>query len=182
MKYLYIEHHDVILHVMASDLIDLIQEQWARERPDLDSAGFGITGRLLLLGKLLGTRAEHTLAPLDLSQWSLDVLATLRRSGPPFRMTPTALSRATMLTSGAMTNRLDRLEKRGLVRREPDPDDRRGCLVILTHKGRDLAELGAATRFTEAAAFAAYLSAAEQKRLENLLRKLIVALEKAKTG
>ena len=162
---------------MAEDLVDLILEQWAHERPDLDSRGFGIAGRLQVLGKRLGVRVEQVLAPLDLSQWSFDVLATLRRNGPPFHMTPTQLTRATMLTSGAMTNRIDRLEKRGLVQRRPDPDDRRGCLVVLTKKGRALADKGAATRFADATDIAEKLSSAEQKKLESLLRKLLVVLE-----
>ena len=159
------------------DLIDHIREQWSRERPDLDSAGFGIAGRLEVIDKLLGTRVEQALAPLDLSRGAFDVLATQRRNGAPYHMTPTELSRATMLTSGAMTNRLDRLEKGGLVRRKPDPDDRRGCRVLLTDKGRKLAELGIAARFADAADVAGRLSAAEQKKLESLLRKLLGALD-----
>ena len=159
------------------DLINRILEQWARERPDLDSAGLGIAGRLEVIGRLLGTRVEQALAPLGLSRWAFDVLATLRRNGPPYQMTPTELSRATMLTSGAMTNRLDRLEDESLVRRKPDPDDRRGCRVVLTDKGRRLADLGIEARFADAADVAGKLSGAEQRKLESLLRKLLGALD-----
>jgi DNA-binding MarR family transcriptional regulator len=160
-----------------ADLIDHICEQWSRERPDLDSTGFGIAGRLQVIGKRLGTRVEQALAPLGLSPWAFDVLATLRRNGPPYDMTPTELSRATILSSGAMTNRLDRLEKEGLVRRKPDPDDRRGCRIVLTDKGRKLADLGVAARFDDAADIAGKLSVAEQKRLESLLQKLLRELD-----
>lgn len=159
-----------------ADPIDHIREQWSRERPDLNSEGFAIAGRLQVLGKRLGTRVEEALAPLDLTRWAFDVLATLRRHGPPYHMTPTELSRATMLTSGAMTNRLDRLEARGLVRREPDPDDRRGIRVALTNEGRELADRGVAARFADAADVAAKLSAAERRKLESLLHKLLVEL------
>ncbi len=159
------------------DLIDHIRAQWSRERPDLDSAGFGIAGRLQLLGKRLGMRVEQALAPLDMTRWAFDVLATLRRHGPPYRMTPTALSRSTMLTSGAMTNRLDRLEARGLVRREADPSDRRGVLIILTDEGRKLADRGIEARFDDATDVAAKLTEIERIQLEGLLRKLLIGIE-----
>jgi DNA-binding MarR family transcriptional regulator len=150
----------------------------SRERPDLDSAGFGIAGRLQVLGKRLGMRVEQALAPLDMPRWAFDVLATLRRHGPPYRMTPTELTRATMLTSGAMTNRIDRLEARGLVRREADPDDRRGVRVVLTDEGRELADRGIAARFADATDVAAKLSVTERSKLESLLHKLLLELER----
>lgn len=160
-----------------TDLIDHIRAQWSQERPELDSGGFAIAGRLQVLGKRLGCRVEQALAPLDLAPWAFDVLATLRRSGPPFRMTPTELTRATMLTSGAMTNRLDRLEERGFVAREADPDDRRGVRVVLTEEGREMAERGVAARFADATELSNTLSASERSKLESLLRKLLLGLE-----
>ena len=120
--------------VPDADRIDQIREQWRRERPGLDSSGFALVGRLLVLGKLLERRVSHALAPLDLALWAFDVLATLRRQGPPYRLTPTELSRETLLTPGAMTNRVDRLESAGLVRREAEPTDRRGVRVFLTEQ------------------------------------------------
>lgn len=160
-----------------TDRIDLIRAQWSRERPDLDSGGFGITGRILVLGKLLERRVGAALAHLDLNLWAFDVLATLRRQGPPYRLTPTELSRATMLTTGAMTNRLDRLEAENLVKRELDPDDRRGLRIVLTSRGLDLVERAIAARFEEAESAVAALTAGERKVLEKLLRRMTVSLD-----
>jgi DNA-binding MarR family transcriptional regulator len=159
------------------DRIDLIRAQWSRERPDLDSKGFAVGARLLVLGKLLERRVSEALAPLGLSLWAFDVLATLRRQGPPYDLTPTELSRATMLTSGAMTNRLDRLEADGLLRRELDPNDRRGLRVVLTRNGLEIIDRAIAARFQEAEGAASTLSAGERKALEKLLRKMMVALD-----
>ncbi len=159
-----------------ADLIELIQEQWARERPDLASGGFGVVGRLLLLGKLLERRVSRVLAPLDLSLWSFDVLATLRRQGPPYRLTPTELSRATFLTPGAMTNRVDRLEAAGLVRREAEPNDRRGVRVVLTKTGLELVDRAIEVRFEEAESAAKTLSSKDGKTLERLLRQMLAEL------
>lgn len=132
------------------DEITGIVAQWGQERPDLDTTGFEVVGRILVLAKRLQKRVEDVLAPLDLGLWAFDVLATLRRHGAPFRLTPTELTRATMLTSGAMTNRLDRLEKAGLVRRERNPDDRRGVHVVLTAEGRVLVDRAVSLRLDEA--------------------------------
>ena len=161
-----------------ADPIDRILEQWSRERPELDSSGFGIAARVLRLGKLLERRVTRALAPLDLSLWAFDVLATLRRHGEPYRLTPSELSRATMLTSGAMTNRLDRLEARGLVRREADPGDRRGVRVVLTERGLELVDKAIEVRFAEARSAVATLSAGDRRTLENLLRNLLVELDR----
>ena len=100
----------------------------------------GVVGRILRLAAGLQRRGEESLAPFNLSMWQFDVLATLRRAGAPFRLSPTQLMRAVMLTSGAMTNRLDRLETAGLVRREPDPADRRGLQIVLTSQGLKLVD------------------------------------------
>ena len=160
------------------DPVDRILEQWSRERPELDSSGFAIAARVLMLGKLLERRVTRALAPLDLSLWAFDVLATLRRQGAPYRLTPTELSSATMLTSGAMTNRLDRLEANGLVRREADPGDRRGVHVALTERGVKLVDQAIEVRFAEAQSAAAKLSAGDRPALESLLRHLLVGLDR----
>ncbi|MEO7511983.1 MAG: MarR family transcriptional regulator [Gemmatimonadaceae bacterium] len=102
--------------------------------------------------------------------------ATLRRQGPPYTLTPTELSLAAMLTSGAMTNRLDRLETRGLVRREPDPDDRRGVRVVLTSAGLELVDRAIEARFKEAAHAVEGLSGQERETLESLLRQLLLGV------
>lgn len=159
-----------------TDLIDQIRAQWASARPELDSTGFAIVARVLVLGKFLERRVGRALAPLDLSLWAFDVLATLRRQGSPYTLTPTELSLAAMLTSGAMTNRLDRLEERGLVRREPDPDDRRGVRVVLTSAGLELIDRAIEARFQEAAHAVAGLSGTEREALEKLLRQLLLGV------
>lgn len=160
------------------DHIDQVGEQWARERPELDSSGFALVGRLLVLGKLLERRVGEALAPMDLALWAFDVLATLRRQGPPYRLTPTELSRATLLTPGAMTNRVDRLVGAGLVRREAEPTDRRGVRVVLTSKGLDLVDRAIQTRFDEANSAVSGLSTNERRTLERILRKLLARLER----
>ena len=164
------------------DTIERIREQWARERPELDSAGFALVGRLLLIGKRLERRVASALAPLDLAFWAFDVLATLRRQGAPYQLTPTELSRATLLTPGAMTNRIDRLEEAGLVRREAEPNDRRGVRVSLTPSGLKLADRAIEARFAEAEEAVSVLSAKDRAELERLLRRLIAGLEAAGEG
>lgn len=161
----------------TADSIDSILDQWSRERPELDGSGFAVAGRLLVLGKLLERETDTALAPLGLKTWAFDVLATLRRQGPPYRLTPSELSQATMLTSGAMTNRLDRLESKGLIRRQDDPTDRRGVRVVLTTAGRKLADKAIAVRFARANDLAAKLPAGDRQTLERLLRRLLLELE-----
>jgi len=162
----------------APDAVDRILAQWGRERPDLDPQGFGLVARLLVLGKRLERRVERALAQLDLGLWAFDVLATLRRQGPPYCLTPTELSRETLLTPGAMTNRIDRLETAGLVRREAEPSDRRGVRVLLTEKGRELVDRAVELRFDEARDAATRLPASERARLETLLKRLLAELER----
>lgn len=156
------------------DPIDLILKQWSNERPKLDSSGFAVVGRILLLGKLLESRVTQVLAPLSLS--AFDVLATLRRQGAPFSLTPTQLCRATLLTSGAMTSRLDRLEKAKLVQRSPDPEDRRGVRVALTDQGLELVDRAIETRFEEALDAVSQLPPEDRVALGDLLRTLTASL------
>ncbi len=161
-----------------TDRISLLCEQWARERPDLDSSGFALVGRLLLLGKLLERRVSRVLAPLDLQLWAFDVLATLRRQGPPYQLTPTELSRATLLTPGAMTNRIDRLEASGLVRREAEPSDRRGVRVLLTEAGVELVDRAIEARFDEADSAVAGIGPRDRTSLKRILQQLLAELER----
>ena len=119
-------------------------------RPELDTGGLAVVGRVLVLAKLLERSVTRALKPLGLSLSAFDMLAMIRRHGEPLRMTPAELARATMLTSGAMTNRIDRLEERGLVRREPDPFDGRSIHVVLTEEGRDIIDRAIAIRLEEA--------------------------------
>lgn len=136
-----------------------------------------VLGRLSEAASLI---ARERLAPLfarfGLQSGEFDVLATLRRSGSPYALTPTALYEATMVTSGAMTNRLDRLEKAGLIRRAPHPSDRRGVVVQLTEKGRDLIDEALAAHLANEHQILSGLTRTEREALANLLRKLIASL------
>lgn len=159
------------------DAIDRLLKQWKHERPDLDATPMGVVGRVLRLSLMLQARVEAVLKPLGLSLWQFDVLVTLRRNGEPYRMSPTALMHDVMLSSGAMTNRIDKLESMQLVQRLPDPDDRRGVLIELTEKGLALAERAIAVRFDEAREAVALLAPKERKAMEATLRTLILGLE-----
>jgi DNA-binding MarR family transcriptional regulator len=117
---------------MPPDAVDAIVEQWRRERPDLDPSPMEILGRVVRAGRLTEERQRATFARHGLTGSDFDLLATLRRSGRPFRLTPTALRRSAMVSSGGMTKRIDRLERLGFVARSPDASDRRGVLVELT--------------------------------------------------
>jgi len=120
------------------DAVDSILEQWRRERPDLDVSPMGVIGRIKRCAALLQPRLEDTFSTFGTTAWEFDVLATLRRSGKPYRMAPTALFSALMITSGTMTHRLQRLEANGLVQREPNSKDARSMLVQLTPAGLEL--------------------------------------------
>lgn len=165
-----------------TDLIDGLLADWARERPDLDVSPMAVVGRVLILGQVLTARANAALKDEGLSYSDLDVLATLRRSGRPFRLTPTALRRSVLLTSGAMTACLDRLEARGFLAREPDPDDRRVLAAALTAAGRSLVDRAIALRFSEADDALAGLSAEERGALARLLRKLALSVRREGDG
>lgn len=150
-------------------------EQWRRERPDIE------TGPMVVLGRLL--EAAHTIArdrlnPLfaeyGLQPGEFDVIATLRRSGAPYELTPTALYDAAMISSGSMTNRIDRLEAAGLIERRPHPTDRRGTLVALTPKGLDLIDKAIVAHARNLQVLLSVLNESEQKRLGSLLMKLLM--------
>lgn len=157
------------------DRVDLFIEQWRRERPTLDASGLAVVSRILMLFKMLEQSADDALADFGLALWQFDVLAALRRSGSPFRLTPTELSKLVTLSSGAMTNRIDRLEALGLVARERDPDDRRGILIALTPKGRRLVDHAAERRLADAKEQISVLTTKERRVLASLLRKLMLA-------
>ncbi|HEX3370572.1 MAG TPA: MarR family transcriptional regulator [Candidatus Cybelea sp.] len=158
------------------DRIDQILAQWRRERPDLDTKAMGLVGRLQRAAAALRPRLDETHARSGLQGESFDVLASLRRSGAPYQLSPTELFREMMLTSGAMTNRIDRLEGAGLVARRPDPKDRRGTLVRLTQKGKALIDAATPKHVANEERLLAGLSAREQAQLGELLRKLLLSL------
>jgi len=162
---------------MQQDALDRIVEEWHQVRPDLDPSPLAVLGRLQRLAGLVRRRVDAILKPYGLAWEQLDVLGTLRRTGPPFQRTPTALYRACMLSSGAMTNRLDRLEGAGLVSRVPDPEDRRGILVGLTARGLEVVDEVIAAVWATQAQLVASLTETEREHLSTLLRSLLLAME-----
>ena len=157
------------------DEIDRLVGQWNKERPDLDVSASHALTRITRLALLQSVSFAPIFARYGLTWGEHLVLAALRRSGPPFRMTPTTLFSALLLSSGAMTNRLDRLEERGLVRRLPDPSDRRGRLVELTAKGRRVVDKAVVDHIADEEKLLAPLNRSERQRLAELLRKLMLS-------
>jgi DNA-binding MarR family transcriptional regulator len=152
-------------------------EQWRRERPDLDARPMAVLGALSEAASLISReRLAPVFARFGLQSGEFDVLATLRRSGPPFALTPTALYEATMVTSGAITARLDRLEKAGLISRGPHPADRRGVVVQLTDEGRRLIDEAVTAHVENEHRILSGLTREEQDTLAALLAKLVGSL------
>jgi DNA-binding MarR family transcriptional regulator len=162
---------------MAGDAVDRILAQWQKARPDLDVRPMGVVGRLGRFARLAERRIEEGLLAFDLTVADFDVLAALRRAGTPHRLTPTQLYRTLMITSGTMTSRIDKLERRRLVARQEDPSDRRGTLVALTPEGRKLVDRAVEAHLVNEAKLLSALSRAEQTALDGLLRKLVGSLE-----
>jgi DNA-binding MarR family transcriptional regulator len=163
--------------VTPRDSIDILVDEWRRERPDLDPSPVAILGRLHRIAARLERRVETWLAPLDLTWESFSLILTLRRSGAPFALRPTDLYRESLLTSGAITNRIDRVEQQGLVRRRPDPNDGRVMVVELTAAGRRLADKAAAIHFRALAEIFSRLSRQDTAQLNASLARLMAVLE-----
>ena len=159
----------------ARDAVDRITEQWRRERPDLDPSPMAIIGRITRLAALTQRELERVFEQHGLAGGDFDVLATLRRSGA--RLTPGELSRSTMVTTGGMTKRLDRLEASRLIRREQDPRDRRGRLIALTSEGQALVDRTVEAHLRNEERLLTALPAEKRERLAGLLRELLVALD-----
>ncbi|MFJ7908041.1 MarR family winged helix-turn-helix transcriptional regulator [Kitasatospora sp. NPDC096204] len=157
------------------DTVDDIVEQWARARPDLDAGPMALIGRLRRLNVRVDNalREYFTVCGLDSSEF--DVLATLRRSGEPYELNARALLKSAMVTSGAITNRVDRLSAKGLVERNPCPTDRRAVLVRLTPAGKELIDGALAGHVDNEERILSALDAEERTRLDALLRKLLIA-------
>jgi DNA-binding MarR family transcriptional regulator len=153
------------------DHVDRIIDQWTRERPDLDVGPMAIIGRLGRLVRAFSREMDATFARHGLNQASFDLLATLRRSGPPYALSPGALMDATMVTSGTVTNRIDRLEQAGLVVRKPNPQDGRGFVVSLTPEGFHRIEAAVSDHVETQARLLAPLNTADRTALDALLRK-----------
>lgn len=171
------------MEVVKKDDVDRILEQWAEERPDLDASPMGVFGRLKRAAQVLERSLSETFKRFDLHGGEFDVLGTLRRNGEPYSLTPTELYRSMMLSSGAMTNRIDRLEERGLVSREPDPDDRRGVRIRLTTEGLELIEGAVEAHVEGEERLLAALSGDERRQLAELLAKLMSSMQtRQRTG
>ena len=155
------------------DEVDRLVQAWQRERPDLDISPMEVLSRITRLARHLDRARRQAFATHDLETWEFDVLAALRRSGKPYELSPGRLLRETLVTSGTMTNRVDRLAARGLVRRAPDPADRRGVLVQLTDSGRTRVDAALSALLTNERALLTGLGAADRKRLAGLLRALV---------
>lgn len=161
---------------MKDDHVDNLLNQWENERPELDPESLGVIIRIQVLGKILRRRASRALAPLGLTLREYDVLTSLRRQGPPFLLSASELARESMLSTGAMTNRIDRLEQKGHVRRHADPSDRRGVLVGLTDAGRQLVNDAIGARLTTAEENLREFDPKERRELTGLLRRMIISL------
>lgn len=158
------------------DVIDRMMTAWQRELPELDPSALGLVGRVIVLAQHLERSVNAALAKHKLTLGQFDILATLRRHGVKGGLTPKQLLGNVALTSGGMTARLQKLEDAGLLRRMPDPSDRRGVVVELTAKGRKVIEAAAATRFAEARESLPPLGAGERRVLEDLLRRWLGAV------
>ena len=154
------------------DEVDRIVDSWLRERPDLNFAPLQVLSRVARLSKHLDRARRSAFSRSELTSWEFDVLSALRRAGSPFELSPKALLQQTLVSSGTMTNRIDRLVDRGLVKRRSAPNDGRGILVGMTPAGLTRVD-AAITRLVEAEAeLLATLSVTDQERLAGLLRKL----------
>jgi DNA-binding MarR family transcriptional regulator len=152
------------------DEVDRLVEAWQRERPDLDTSPLAVLSRVSRLARHLDRARRQTFTEHSLETWEFDVLAALRRAGAPYEVSPGALLTQTLVASGTMTNRIDRLASRGLVLRRPDPADRRGVLVTLTDDGRTRVDEALADLLAQEDAILAGLSAADREQLADLLR------------
>ena len=159
------------------DHVDLVLTQWRQERPDLDVAPMGTLGRMKRLSHHLEREMEKTFATFGLNRASFDVMATLRRSGPPYALSPGDLMASTMVTSGTMTNRIDQLEKAGLVIRVRNPEDGRGFLVSLSARGREIIEDAVTAHVATQASLIAVLDDEQRAQLDDLLRSFLSGLE-----
>ena len=162
-----------------SDEVDELVAAWRVQRPDLDVAPLQVLSRVSRLARHLDIARRGAFAAHDLEAWEFDVLSALRRAGPPFQLTPGALLRATLVTSGTMTNRIDRLAGAGYVSRSRDPQDKRGVLVQLTEQGRRTVDAAMSDLLTRERAILTSLDEAEQAELAGSLRVLLAPFDAA---
>lgn len=164
------------------DEVDLLVAAWDRQRPELSTAPMQIWSRMARLAQLLDGTRSAAYAHQDLQVWEFDVLAALRRAGEPYRLAPGQLIAQTHVTSGTMTNRVDRLAERGLVVRLSNPKDGRSNLVELTTQGREKVDAALADLMAAERDLADVLTGQEQTQLADLLRRLLIARDTGDTN
>jgi DNA-binding MarR family transcriptional regulator len=164
--------------VKVADAVDAIVEQWRVQRPDLDASAKHVTGRIVRLGSLFRAAYDEAFGEFGIGGVEYGILSALRRAGRPYALTPTGLARNQMMTSGGMTAALDRLERKGLVVRAPNPADRRGTLVQLTDAGLAVADEAMRRHTDVERALVASLTPAKRDELESLLRTLLLAVDR----
>jgi DNA-binding MarR family transcriptional regulator len=167
---------------LPEDAIDRIVAQWNRERPELDVSPTHVLQRITRLYLLQSAAFAEVFAPFGITFGEYEVLAALVRSGKPHRLTPSQLTGAMVLSSGAMTNRIDKLERAALVERLPDPKDRRGTLVALTGRGRQVVDEALGEHLANEERLIGGLTPTDRRQLEKLLRKLLVSEPFARLG
>lgn len=163
---------------LGGDRVDRMLEIWKHELPEIDLATEGIIERIEKINRDIDRAMNATLSEFDLDRGEWRLLGALRRSGPPYRRSPGMLAKELELSSGAMTNRLDQLEKRGLIRRLPDPDDRRALKVELTDAGWQAWQDSTSAQARKEELVASALDAKEKEQLNSLLRRMMLELEK----
>lgn len=161
----------------AQDSVSGLLAQWSRERPDTDTSALGIVVRIDRLAKLLDAATGRALSAIGLKHWEYDVLSALRRQGSPYQLPATELARATLLTSGGMTARIDGLVRRGYVERRSDPADGRSHLVTLTREGLEIVERALTARLDGVAGPLSSLSRTQIRELSGSLESLLSRLE-----
>ena len=166
----------------VEDEVDRLVSAWRKERPDLDVSPLEVLSRISRLSKHLERERRAAFAAHGIESWEFDVLTALRRAGEPYEMSPGALLRATLVTSGTMTNRINRLVTAGLVTRHPDPEDRRGVLVRLTPAGMERVDAALADLLRREQELLAGLDQEERRALADLLRRLLIPLDSSEGG
>jgi DNA-binding MarR family transcriptional regulator len=159
------------------DEVDRLVEAWHNERPDLDVQPLHVLSRVSRLARHLDRARRAVFVAHDLEPWEFDVLTALRRAGSPYQLSPGQLLRATLVTSGTMTNRIDRLAAAGLVERHPDPQDKRGVQVRLTYAGQTRVDAAFADLLRREHDILNGLSPAERESLTGLLRALLIPFD-----
>ena len=164
------------------DEVDRIVDAWQQERPDLDVAPLQVLSRVSRLARHLDIARREAFAVNDLEPGEFDVLAALRRTGKPYALTPSALISQNLVTSGTMTNRIDRLESKNLVARMPDPTDGRGVLVQLTQAGKTAVDRALDELLTREKSLLATISKADREKLANVLRDIVLPFDEESLG